>query len=450
MSILTRNIFVRLASAAGASLIGFLSDAAGAVLVKVASILGLVNRLTDFGADPTGATDSTAAVRAWIAYGMASGKRSHAPSGTYKVVNQIVMDFSNAATSGVTFTGDGIARTVFDCTAVAAAPVWQITDSSGNGQKAFYPEISGIGVKANVGGVAVAIGLNSLADQLNELQVKMAAWNANATASACAFEVNGVFNSDLFLVGNCNGHGDALRVREMQFSRLFGSFGNADTAMHLTGGYVYGNTFSALDLEVVNRCVLIDGANVSKNTWLGGQFVWSNGSGPAVSAIDSTAGNNHRFIGCNFGSPGALVANATGVIVDSAGYGAPIMGGLNIMPVSGDADAVLDSVAGNSALTIFRKAGVTQWASGRDTAGNYIVARYSAAGALIDQPLWIEPTQGVVTLNKASLTGVGFFGAGVITTRPTITGSRGTETAAAASTRAALVSLGLVNDQTTA
>lgn len=362
--------------------------------------------LKQCGAKGDGTTDDTAAVNAWIAIIMsgAGPKTGYAPAATYHVTQQITMDFGPVATTGATFIGDGRAQSIFELKSVTTAPAWIVTDTVGT-KAEFYAKIIGIGFQGNVAGPVLQLGDEAFAVALNEGQFDVAAWNSNTTANAVAIECNGLYNCDSFLVANCAGHGKALRARQCEFSRFFGSMGNADTGLHLTGGYNFGNVFTSLDLEVVNTCVVIDGTNVSNNTFIGGQFVWTNGSGPAVAAITATAGNNNRFIGVNFASPGTVASSATGIIV--YGSGAPIgseyLGGLVISPPSGDGALTINSVTGNSDDIVMQQNGVSRWMWQRDTSANVNLVRFNSSGVMVDLPLSIEPTQGVCTINNLAL-----------------------------------------------
>jgi hypothetical protein len=447
MSQLSRNIIARLATSAGASLVGFISSASGAVMRTLQSIFAEKSRLLDFGADPTGVADSTAAVNAWIADVFARGVIGEAGPGTFKVTQQIVMNWGLVASAGAIFRGAGINRTIFDLTAVTTAPAWLMTDTTGS-DAAFYGTFSDIGFKGNLAGQVLQIGAESYADGFNSFDVKVNVNNLNTTASACAIELNGVYDSDLFLIGNCAGHGDAIRVRETQFSRFFGSGGNADTSIHLTGGYNFGNVFHAWNAEVVNTCVVIDDASTNANTWVGGQFVWSNGSGPAVAAINATAGSVNRFIGVNYGSAGSITTGSTGVIVDGKGVGSQTMGGLLVSPLSGDAVVTVDSVTTNTAGLVLNQAGVPVWKLVRGTDGTLQFVPY-VSGAAQSPAAYITPSTGQMTIAKLEASTVGFFGAGVVTARPTVSGSR-SGGAALTSLIGVLNTLGLITDGTTA
>ncbi|KIP18870.1 pectate lyase superfamily protein [Burkholderia sp. MSHR3999] len=411
-----------------------------------------------FGAKGDGVHDDTVAVRAWIAFVLATGVEAYAPAGTYLITQQIVMDWGVAWKPGAKFRGAGINRSVFDLSSVIASPAWLMTDSTGQ-KAAFHGGFSDIGIKATCSGPALQVGLEDGSDAFNEFEIKVSVSNLNPTSNACAIELNGVYNSDLFLVGNNAGRGDALRLRYLQFSRMFGSFGNAETAMHMTGGYVNGNSFIALDLEVVNNCVVIDAASIARNTWIGGQFVWDNGVGPKGHAIVATNGNTNRFIGCNFASAGSFVdpGSAVGLEVDNTGVGMHTSGGALVSPISGDAALTVDSVAGNMAEFSFRTAGKLRWTLARNSAGetgnnagsDLILSRYDDNGNVIDNPMWVNRASGIVDTPKLSVQAIALFGGGLINAPTSITGSRGGNTAVASIINL-LTKLNLGIDNTTA
>lgn len=77
-----------IASSVGASLVGFIQAGVGAVLRTVQDKLRESVSVVDFGADPTGATDSTAAfTRAKVYLASLGGGIAVVPPGTYKLTN---------------------------------------------------------------------------------------------------------------------------------------------------------------------------------------------------------------------------------------------------------------------------------------------------------------------------------------------------------------------------
>jgi hypothetical protein len=411
--------------------------------------------LRQFGAMADG-SDSTYKYNSFATFVFSSGVTGHVEAGTYSFANPVTMDWG-AAPQGANFTGDGINRSVLDLSAVTTSVPFLMTDSVGS-EAMFYATFRDIGIKGNYAGPVLQIGQESYADAFNSCDFKIGVNNLNATTAAIGTELNGVYNSDIFLITNCAGHGVGLRARQLQFSRVFGSAGNADAALYLTGGYSFGNVFHALDLEVVNTAVKIDVSTASHNTWIGGQFVYTNGSGPSVAAIDATAGSNNRFIGVNFSSTSAIVAGMVGIIVYGPGAdeGSETLGGLTISPPSGDGSIALDSVTANGASMAFRRAGSIRWSmqrnnateSGSNVGSNLLITRYSDTGVSIDNPVALDRGTGNVTLLRLAASAVGFFGAGITATRPTVSGSRASG-AALTSLIGVLSSLGLITDSTT-
>ena len=80
------DLATQYASSTGSTLMGFIQSAAGAIATTVAKKLARVlDAVVDFGADPTGATNSTVALQAFYAACITSGKRGYIPPGTYLV-----------------------------------------------------------------------------------------------------------------------------------------------------------------------------------------------------------------------------------------------------------------------------------------------------------------------------------------------------------------------------
>ncbi|GAA4843119.1 glycosyl hydrolase family 28-related protein [Luteimicrobium xylanilyticum] len=70
------------------------------VAAPIAQPAGSLNVVTDFGADPTGATDATQAIQAAVNAGAAQGKTVYVPEGRFKVTDHVILD-------KVTLTGAG-------------------------------------------------------------------------------------------------------------------------------------------------------------------------------------------------------------------------------------------------------------------------------------------------------------------------------------------------------
>jgi hypothetical protein len=90
--------------------------------------------------------------------------------------------------------------------------------------------------------------------------------------------------------------------------------------------------------------------------------------------------------------------------------------------------------------------------SGGNAGSNYQLTRYTDAGAVIDNPLSIDRSTGIITAQSgiASQGAVGFWGHGLPGSRPSITGSRSSDTVAVlAALLTALDATGIIDNQTT-
>jgi len=414
--------------------------------------------LRQFGAKGDGATNDYPAVSAWTAEILNSGKKGYAPAGRYKLTSAWVIDFAACSSLGLTIEGDGMQRTIFDLTSVTSGVPFQVEDSNGaTGGDTFYVSMSDFGVLTNINGTAAALGKNDLSDALNAcIFGPLYFANASTGASACALEINGVYQSQLNVTANCSGssaNGDSVRVRQMQFSTLTGSGGNGTNSLHFTGGYSFGNTILNFDAEEVAKCVLIDVSTASSNTFIGGQLSWS------VAGIDATAGSNNIFVNPNFGSGGTKVLGSTGIAVigDGKGYGTLVLPNTTVRAPVGDAVNSIDAIAGQQASEIFLRANSKRWMlrmdnsseSGSNAGSNIVLTRFSDTGVNLGDVWYVTRSNGQMTINNVTLAQVGFFGTGPVATKPTVSGSRSSG-AALTSLLGALSSLGLINDTTTA
>lgn len=417
--------------------------------------------LTDFGADPTGVAFSDAAFAAFVSAVLTTGRPGFVDPAHFIFASSATIDFAltEASRTGARFYGVQ-GRSVLDFSAVSSFPALLLT-SENVSHSCFYGAFTDISIIANCAGPAVAIGTLDHAAAFNGFDFKVQISNSDNSPEAIGLQVNGAFNSKIWVTANNGGHGDAIQCTYMAFCAMFGAGGHCDVAQHLTDFFVFANTFEALDLEVTNTCVVIDGASCSRNTWIGGQFVFNNGSGSPVAAINATAGNNNRFIGCNFGA-GTLALNSTGIIVYGAGVGTEEFGGVTITP-TGSADAYLQigAIAGQGTHILLQVNGLNRWEltgnNADETGGNvgsdFVVTRLDDSGAAIDNPLFMTRSTGVTNITHAAL-GVGaggtlsFYSASPAT-KKTVTGVKAGNTDLTLSILATLVSLGLFTDGST-
>lgn len=102
-----------LASSNGASLVGFIQSATGAVARTVQSKLRETVSVKDFGAVGDGMTDDTVAIQAAINAKAATGGEIFFPSGTYKITASLTWyNTVNANKPGISFVGEGRDSTI--------------------------------------------------------------------------------------------------------------------------------------------------------------------------------------------------------------------------------------------------------------------------------------------------------------------------------------------------
>lgn len=190
---------------------------------------------------------------------------------------------------GIRITGAGQGQSILDLRAIKSAIPLLITAS----KPMFYGHFSDITILTNTPGPGVQLGKPDLTDALNGFTfTQMEFKNTAQAASAVALQVNGCVNCDFRTIttntggGSITGTGQgvSLQLRYAAFCRFMGSFSNAGTGVQLTGGYIFGNVFEALDIEVVNTAVQIDSPHAERNTFIGGQFA-------AMTGLDFTAGS---------------------------------------------------------------------------------------------------------------------------------------------------------------
>jgi|GEM_PF-6098137 hypothetical protein len=378
----------------------------------------------DWGADPTGATASDGAFNNCIAAAITAGAAVQIPAGHYVFASPQYWNVSSDRTSPICIAGAGSGLTRLDFSTVNAAPALLIGASA----DIFRLTIDGLTIIANVAGPAVQIGHEDFSDPINTSRIgyDFNVQNNSTSAAACAVEANSFLNGILWGEFNCAGHGDALRLRQVQFSMIGGSHSTADYCHHWTAGYSFGNIIVGADLENVSATgnnILVDVTTASRNTYLGGQFVGSSGGGAFVQM--QAASDYFRFVGCNPGTSNPLIAGpaAAAAIWEDLFTGTSPFGGVWIKPGSGlDAVLQLDAAAGQTAATQMKSASTFRWQiaknnateSGGNSGSDLIVTRYNDAGGAIDNPISIQRSTGIVTiqdgLSAPSSAVFGWFG----------------------------------------
>ena len=363
---------------------------------------GLFLTPEEFGAIGDDSTDDTAAIDAWLAQILATGLPGYMRK-WYRCTSPINVNLTSQRTTGIKIFGAGINQCGFDCTAASSAPAFSITSSS----DAFYSVFVDFGVRAEIAGIGVQIGDTNYTGPFNSFILRLGVTNSSTSSSAVGTQINSLLDSDVYLVTNCAGHGDALQCRQTQFCTLAGSFSTADIGLHFLGGYSFANTWLNVDIENVGICVQSDVPTASKQTFIGGQFVWNG----AAAVVLNQVSNYFRFLGTNPGVAGIYIAGAAAAqgIWEDLFLGTEPSGGLLLKPPTGDAIVQIDASVNQSAGFQFKTAGVIQWAGEMNNASpsSFLITRYSA-GSAVDNPLAINASTGIVMMvDGVSINGVG-------------------------------------------
>ncbi len=214
----------------------------------------------DYGADPTGNSDSTAAFRRWWSACLVEQTTYSLctiPSGTYLLNENLVLDFKNNPGGGVVVQGAGANQSLLT---FANGKHLSIIDSAGGG--AFYGTFSDFGVLANnSSGAALELGQRNFNDALNSFAFRDI-WvkNVASVSGSAGLQLNQVYSSAFSDVttsdgcpdsaGNCPDGGDSLLLLQSSFNTFQGSFSEARNGVRLAVGYNFGNVFTSVDLEV--------------------------------------------------------------------------------------------------------------------------------------------------------------------------------------------------------
>ena len=288
----------------------------GVVVLNTNTAQAELNAKTGYGAVGDNVTDDTAAITNWIAAVISSGETGFLPVGTYKCTKQVVFLLNGAATTGCTFKGDGVARSIINVAPVTVSPQMLVTCTSSPADNDYF-KMTDIGIQGNTTGIVFQMGAENFSDPINEPVLNIEVLNFNTNGTARAVELNYVLNGDLRMIADVGGNGYGLTMNQCCFNTFQGSYGAIlGTSIHLTDGFNYGNVFLSPDLENVANCVVIDGANCVNNTFIGGTWSYT-GSG-----ILARAGSGNRIINPNTNpvNPGTVpgfMGSTTGVLVES-------------------------------------------------------------------------------------------------------------------------------------
>jgi hypothetical protein len=388
----------------------YLQGATGSVARSLTSVFQDSISLLDFGADPTGVTDSSIAFSNFIAAVKTTGRAGHMPAGTYKINTAQVIDLASISPKGIYIYGDGQYQTMLDLTSVSASPAFSIIDTGNAGGGGFYSTFANFGIKGNIAGTLLQIGKTDFSDALNEFKFdNLWIGNNSASASAIGIQVNYVLNTHFnAVIAANNGHGDAWQINAGAFNIWAGGSGTyGDNGYHLTAGgpgtgAIAGNTFIGIDHEVnaVND-VKIDTANAQGNTWIGGTFVYTPGTTYAFAA---SAGSDNTIIspmtlGYPSGTPnyanffnGSIGVSLVNKFSQATFYG----GTINSSAPNSSSRGVFLQTNGSNRWGSYA---TSQTESGGNAGSNFSISRYNDSGVFIDSPIGITRSSGLVNIN---------------------------------------------------
>jgi hypothetical protein len=246
------------------------------------------------GAVGDGIADDTAALQATIDAAITNNWPVHIPAGTYKVTEQLTVDYAGQASQGFRLISRGA---TIDGSGIAAGPVLQVQCSGGiTGAPAdcFYFKQEGLlFVFADTPDYAVVIGKPDFSDAHNTIKLDhLNVNNANTSSAAGGCQFNYVLDSDLWAACVSAGGAAGLAFAQTQFSRISGSGtaqGTGGRGLVLENGFNYANIFFALDLEESPTCLSITTPHDGQNTFVSPYFACN-------TAISATASKRNVLI----------------------------------------------------------------------------------------------------------------------------------------------------------
>lgn len=269
--------------------------------------------LRQFGAKGDSITADDTPLSNWFAAIKTHRVAGYIPKGQYKITMATTWDFSTIASVGCRIYGDGPNECKLDFSSVSSGVPFKWVGTVA----LFYMTFANFSVLTNYNGVGFQIGQTNYSDAWNSCRFdKLIVNNSNPGANNVGVQLNYVLQSIIDIVANGGGtgrpgqpstpgYGTAMQLRQCAFNHFFVACGNAKKGLHITGGFTYANTFSALDIEEVDTAITIDSAEAKRNTFINGTYV-------ATTIFNCTAGQANVFQNPNISPYGGGVEFATG------------------------------------------------------------------------------------------------------------------------------------------
>jgi hypothetical protein len=213
-------------------------------------------------------------------------------------------------------------------------------------------------------------------------------------------------------------------------------------------------TFSPLTAQAsAGAPIMWQGNNTPLSTYTGGGLGWNYTGGQAeVDFFNTFVGPTTSFVWYQSTSPSAktvlMTLSPAGNLTVGGALG--VTGAQVIGTGTGAPTLTINGAAGTGEGIIFENAGTTRFSLIMDASDNLGLFRFSAAGAYVDNPLFVSPVDGAVYIaNNAFITGsIGVHGAAP-PAKPIVTGAKNNNPALA-SLLTALAAYGLLTDSSTA
>lgn len=378
--------------------------------------------LRDFGAVGDGVTNDTAAIDAWIAAVLSTGKPGYFGVGHYKYVGtQFLMIIGGlAATQGGKLLGAGYARTILDVTACTGTPQFLVRCQA---NFLFGWTFDGFEVRGNREGVMAQWARDwdgsTYPDSFNSCRfTDLVFRNNGVTDNAIAVRFNSVLESEFHTVANCNNNaqllGIATDLQGVGFSKGKITGGNARYAMRIAR-YTFGNEFNG-ELAVCQCPILLD----CPSGWnkVGGNLGWGQpNANPALSgingvgfAVEALVAGGPLYLAREtiYGQAGApLVTGAAKANVVALGYGqgTTVSQSLRLQPTSAaDSPTILQlAAAGRAAETQYYRDGspaALRWTFGMGADNTFALNRYNSSSVFQDTPFYIDASTGQFVVNR--------------------------------------------------
>jgi len=230
----------------------------------------------------TPTTDNSVAFLAAVHFAGVTGEPLYIPPGRYGFTQPIWLDVADYKYTGVKIVGAGRASSILDMRSCTVSPNAMIYCSGSGTQHNYYQTLEDFGIIGDIPGFVFQMGQDGFNDPVNmPVMSRISIQNFNATGASRGAKLNYICGGDFDIQVNCGsggyvgGNGIALTMRQVAFSRIFGSIGSSETAIQMQDGFNIGNHLDTLDMENVKICWRIQSGTAWNNKATAGQWSFS-------------------------------------------------------------------------------------------------------------------------------------------------------------------------------